>query len=98
MKVNTLKELYKFIVVDKNEFEELENNCERVNNYVYEDEDFNEFLRSINANEINRTKSKIVIADGEIKIELDYIERENRFGYELGNDTVFMFETMKIVA
>lgn len=95
MKIKNLQQLYKYIVTNKQTFESLNNNCERIGNEVYEDEDWNEFLRSINTEEINRTELQITLSDGNITATIDYIEEPNRFG-DFGNETIFKLDTIQL--
>lgn len=101
--MKTLKDLYNYIIsggtfeeIDFDEYEEVNCACECIDNDVYEDENLNEFMRELNANEISRTESQIILSDGVTTICVDYIDVPNRFDESYVDETIYNFNSIRL--
>ena len=97
--ITSLTELIDFIN-NGNSFEELasnneDNNCEVINNEVYEDEDWNDFLRHIGVFEGYRDDKSIYLEDDEMVVKIDYKDVPNRFGEDMEDETIFSLDTIR---
>ena len=102
--METLKDLYDHIVsggtfeeIDFNKYEEVNCPCECIDNKVYEDENLYEFMRELKTNNIKRTETQVFLSDEVTTVSVDYIDVPNRFNEDSPNETIFMFDTIKLV-
>lgn len=108
IEIKTLKDLYNFIK-DGHTFEEIYeltnykeeydtggSVCECVDNFVYEDSDWEEFLDSLGIDLIETVNSTYVFSDENYIMLLDYEEHPNRFDSGLGNDFIVDFSTIRV--
>lgn len=99
-KVNTLLELYNFIMIGKNTMEDLyseDNNIECTFNQVYQDADLDEFLDSINANVISIDDCKYIISDNVTTVSIKCEDFINRHGEDLPDETIIFMDTMELI-
>ena len=66
-----------------------------MDNFVYEDSDWEEFLDSLGIDLIETVNSTYVFSDENYIMLLDYEEHPNRFDSGLGNDFIVDFSTIK---
>jgi len=93
--MENLKELVKYLK-SGNQMEDLEDtNMERIGNMIYEDEDFNEFLRKIGSDIVYRSRELMILADFNTAITVTTFDRPNRFNSECGEETIIDFDTFE---
>ena len=71
-------------------------NVECIKNEVYEDEDLYEFLNEVEAEIIDYDIEYVIIETNDKTYKIPYKEKTNRFGDDLPNETILIFDINKI--
>ena len=87
------------IMIKRDIFENILNESsmvERVDNYAWYDGDFEEWLGDNDIEMVGCNEKHYLLEDNDNFATVEYVEQENRFCSDCGDETIFDFSTLKV--
>ena len=87
------------IMIKRDIFENILNEgsmVESVDNYAWYDGDFEEWLEDNDIEMVGCNEKHYLLEDNDNFATVEYVEQENRFCVDCGDETIFDFSTLKV--